>query len=400
MGPRATLIILTAINLLNYIDRWLISAVMPAMQVDLKMNNTTAGFVMSAFMLGYFITSPYFGYLTDRVNRVRLVIIGTGIWSGATMISGQATSALHMVLGRVSVGVGEASTVTAGQAIISDLFARKKRNQAIAFFIAAIPIGAGLGFEIGGALETHFGWRSAFFIAGVPGLLVALLLFFVKDPRRGQFDGKAAQRKPSTFVKDIKYLIKNPLYMNTVMGYAAFTFTVGGFASWAPTYLVSTKGVALSEADSMFGLITVATGTLGSIIGGYGAAWAIEYRHWGDRIFVVAGTAIAIPLVIAGFLSHDKNSFYIFMALGEFFLFLVQPPVNVMILESVAPALRGSALALSVFFIHLFGDLISPPLVGFIADQTDLKQAVLVLPAVLFFSLIFLARTLRLNPTH
>jgi MFS family permease len=159
-GSKQILCILVSINLLNYIDRWIIAAIIPSMQKDLGLSNTAAGFVMSAFMLGYFITSPLFGYLTDRMSRVRLLMVGTGLWGIATAISGLGRTATQIFLSRNFVGVGEASNVSAAPSLIADLFPTSKLNQAMAFFTAAIPVGSALGFVLGGLIDTHWGWRK------------------------------------------------------------------------------------------------------------------------------------------------------------------------------------------------------------------------------------------------
>jgi MFS transporter, Spinster family, sphingosine-1-phosphate transporter len=400
MKSRTILWLLVGLNLLNYIDRWIIAAIVPPMQAELGMSNTQAGFVMSAFMLGYFVTSPLFGYLTDRMNRIKLVAVGTTLWSLATGASGLGRSALQVFFSRTAVGVGEATLISASPSLVADLFSGKKLVMAMALLSATIPVGSAMGFILGGQIWHHWGWRMAFFVAGAPGLIFALIFFlFIKEPPRGTLEVPASlfvssastglkttmfpEREAGTFWKDIKSLLKNKPYVNLVIGYAAWTFTVGGFASWAPKYLVAVRGVELQTADNWFGALTVITGFAGSLFGGV---------FGGNMRFAMIVTVISIPLTFAAFLIPNPTAFYIFIGLAEFFLFAGLPAINVATVESVGPFLRGMASALSIFAIHLFGDFISPPLVGFFADKINLQIGVLILPVVLILSPIFFWR--------
>jgi fucose permease len=173
------------------------------------------------------------------------------------------------------------------------------------------------------------------------------------------------------------------------LGYAAFTFTVGGFASWAPKYLIEVRNVPLAQADTWFGALTVVAGFSGSIIGGFGAAWLLKKKKSGDIWFAVIAIALSIPFAFLSFILQSRWGFYTSMGLCEFFLFMSQPPIIVVTLESVGYLLRGTASALCVFTIHLLGDFISPPLIGFMADKFSLEKAVFLSPVALFLALFF-----------
>ncbi len=389
MTGKSALILITAINLLNYIDRYIIAAVMPQMSLELALSDTQAGVIMSAFMFGYFITSPVFGYLADRYSRRKIIGIGTVMWSLFTGLAGLAKNFPFLFYSRIAVGVGEAATVSTSQSLLADYFPKEKRNQVMAIFSAAIPVGAALGFVIGGIVAHQYGWRYAFFFAGILGLLLAMGLFFLKEPKRGGFDSDRSSKPASDVKSDFFQLVKNKTYLLTVLGYTAFTFTVGGLATWVPQYLVRIKNIPLKEADSVFGLITVCTGTLGTLLGGYLAARALKKRARGDMGFIFWLTVIAIPITFACFFTTDKITFYILLALSEFLLFGTQPTVAVVIVESVRPEIRSLALAFSVFAIHLMGDLISPPLVGVLSDHFGLNLGILILPLALIPSAVF-----------
>ncbi|MBK9293950.1 MAG: MFS transporter [Oligoflexia bacterium] len=381
--PQRALIILTLINILNYIDRWIVAAVIPVMSVDLNLNHTQSGLIMSAFMLGYFATSPLFGYLADRYKRLHVISAGTLVWSITTAAAGVAQNFYQMLASRIVVGVGEASTVSTSQALLSDYYPPQKRSQIMAIFTAAIPVGAALGFVLGGLLSHHYGWRNAFFIAGLPGVLLAVFIYLLKEPKRGAFENLNEEQVTTSFKEDVLILLKNSNYMLTVYGYTAFTFAIGGIASWIPQYLVKVRNIPLKDADMVFGGITVVTGVLGSLFGGWLATYFLKRKARGDLFFVFLLTAIATPLTFACFFVNDLTLFYVLISTAEFFLFATQPSVNVVLLEVVSPKIKSLALAFSVFTIHLLGDLISPPLVGILSDYFSLQKGILLLPLAL-----------------
>ncbi len=396
---KQALIILTAINLLNYVDRWLISAVMPAMSEELHLSNTAAGFIMSAFMTGYFVTSPFFGYLADRIKRVHVIASGTVVWSFATSLASFASGQWHLIFSRVIVGVGEAATVSTSQALLSDFYPPEKRNKVLGIYLCAIPVGAALGFILGGILTTHFGWRHAFLIAGIPGLALAFAVYFLKEPLRGTSDShgnSSNTNKKNSFKADVLELLRNKNYMSAVWGYAAFTFTIGGLGSWVPQYLVKVRHAPLQQADTAFGAITVVAGVLGSLIGAWVATHFLKKKKRGDMQFIFWVIIIATPLTFLCFVIQNVWGFYAMIAAVEFLLFATQPTVNVVFLETVRPEIRSMALAFSVFMIHLFGDLISPPIVGIVADHWDLRSAIFILPLALIPAAYFYGKTYKL----
>jgi MFS family permease len=391
------LVIITLINLLNYIDRYLVAAVMPAMSAELKLSNTQIGFILSAFMLGYFFTSPLFGYLADRYSRVKIIGAGTLVWSLATGVIGYCNTSLQILLSRVVVGVGEASTVSTSQVLLSDYFKPQQKNQVMGLFLAAVPVGAALGYILGGQLATHWSWRAAFFVALWPGLLLSALIFFIKDPR-----GKILASSPTgtphmaQFRKDIGHLLKNKRYMFAVWGNTAFTFTLGGFASWIPQYMVKVRGAELNKTNMLFGLITVATGLIGSIAGGSIASYFLKKRPRGDLYFIFILIVISIIPSFFAFYTQNNDLFFILIAFSELLLFATQPTANVVFIETAPHAIQSMALALAVFLMHLLGDLISPPLVGLLADIWDLQRAILILPLALIFSAYFFWKSYKL----
>src|ERR1035438_3608037 len=181
LSPAWILFILTGLNLFNYLDRYVLSAVLTPLQKDLGLNDGQAGRLVTAFMIGYFVTSPVFGWLGDRGSRKWLIAAGILVWSVGTVLTGFAATFAMMIAFRVLVGVGEARYATISPSLLSDSYAPAKRNNALTIFYVAIPVGAALGTIIGGLIAAKWGWRHAFIWAGAPGLFLALVMLPFAD---------------------------------------------------------------------------------------------------------------------------------------------------------------------------------------------------------------------------
>jgi MFS family permease len=381
-SPYLILAVLSGLNLVNYLDRYIVAAVGPKLAEDLGLSDAKFGFVVTAFMVGYFATSPLFGALGDRLPRRGLIALGVAVWSLATAASGLTRTFAAMIAARVVVGIGEASYATLAPTIIDDLAPPERKNRWLAVFYVAIPVGSALGYLAGGQLEHAFGWRSAFFIAGGPGVLLALLALCIDEPKRVM----RAPRKNAAegFVATARRLFRIPLYRDTVIGYTAQTFALGGFAAWAPKYLYRVIGLDLHTADYWFGLILVVAGLFATFIGGQlGDRWPGADRARANLRVCAISTAVSVPCAALCLLSSSALGFFMAIAAAEFAIFLSTSPINAVILGSVPSELRASAMAASIFAIHLLGDMISPPLIGGISDASSLRGAMIVLPIAL-----------------
>ena len=402
LSPFWLLVILTGLNLFNYLDRYILPAVLTPLKGELHINSADAGRINTAFMLGYFLTAPFFGYLGDRISRKWLIALGIFIWSAGTVLTGFATGIGVLLLYRILVGVGEASYATISPGLISDAYEPARRNNALTIFYVAIPVGGALGYGLGGFIEHHFGWRNAFFCAGIPGLLLALVLLPFREVARGQAEGKIAE-KPS--LRDVLGVFRLPDFHLVVWGYVAYTFSLGAFAYWGPTYLVQVHGLPNQTADFFFSIVLLVAGLVGTFLGGFAAtAW---HRRTPAAYALVLGFSVlaAVPFAFGAFLTSNTLTAMSCLAAAIFLLFLSTGPVNTLIIESVPVNLRASAMAISIFTIHLFGDFRSSEIVGGLDDRWhSLQKAVLILPAVLIVAaVLWLAlalKTLRAPQRH
>jgi MFS family permease len=379
------LAVLSFINLFSYLDRYVVSALIESLKhSDLGLSDANLGSLMSGFLVVYTLTAPVFGALGDRRSRPRLIALGVACWSFATALSGFAGSYLTLLAARASVGVGEAAYVTIAPTLLSDYFPARQRGRVMAIFFCAIPVGSALGYVVGGLVDKHYGWRMAFFVAGVPGLLLAALCLLLRDPPRGVQDTDAAPSAPASLPKDTwaayGRLIRNKPYALTILGYAAYTFAVGGLAVWMPAFLERARGIPRSEATVSFGAIVVITGFIGTFVGGWLGDYCAKYSRRAYLWLSAIATVVAAPFVWMALTTNSHTVYLVCMVWAQLCLFLSTGPINAAIINLVSATERATAIALGVFAIHLLGDALSPPLIGALSDRFSLAQAVKIVP--------------------
>ena len=377
-----TLAVLTFINLFNYLDRFVSAALVESLRKsELHLNDTQIGLIASGFIVIYTIMSPVFGTLGDRRARPPLIALGVVIWSMATTLAGFARGFGSLLVARSTVGIGEAAYGTIAPALLSDTFPYEERGRVLSIFFAAIPIGSAAAYIVGGLVDQHFGWRAAFWIAGAPGLLLAMLILGVKDPPRGQHDAPV-ERPPEQIAwwRAYVHLFHNTEFLLTALGYGAYTFALGGLAYWMPAFLERTRGMTHVQATATFGIIAVGTGFVGTFAGG----WLGDFflRRTRQSYLWVSGiaTLIAAPITFVA-LSNPNRSIYLpAIVVAEVLIFVCTGPVNSAIVNAVAPTERATAVGLSILVMHLLGDVPSPPIIGKLSDATSLDRAFLIVP--------------------
>jgi MFS family permease len=239
-------------------------------------------------------------------------------------------------------------------------------------------------------IDKHYGWRTAFLVGGIPGIVLAALTLFLRDPPRGSGDAHEiefvpppTESKPQSALATYRGFIANRPYVLTVLGYAAYTFAVGGLAFWMPAFLERIRGVPRESATIGFGGIVVVTGFIGTFVGGWlGDYWARTSRQ-GYLWLSSWSTFLAVPFACMALMATTPALYYSGIVVAELLLFMSTGPINSAIVNYVAPNERASAMALSVFAIHALGDVVSPPLIGMLSDQSSLESAVLLVPAAI-----------------
>jgi MFS family permease len=420
LQPRAALIVLTALNLLNYADRNVLFAVQPLVQDEFHLNKQQIGYLTSAFLGFYMIAAPFVGPLADRYSRKLIIVLGAIFWSGLTLLTAVTHTYTELLIRHTLVGIGEATFVTIAPTFVADLFAEKIRGRILGVFYLAIPVGSAAGYLLGGYLAPHYGWRFPFYIAAAPGFLLAIAALFLTEPERGQFDSrkdvadetvaslpkgfkgsfvKSAFLQVFLYLKKLWHLIlalfHNPSFLTATLGMAAMTFSLGGIQVWIPQFLYSERHYTLESANLMFGVVIVVDGIVAALAGG----WLGDYllpRMKSSYYFVSAvSMLLGVPVMIVALFAKGP---LMVPAIGvaAFFLLLNTAPLNAAVINSVGAHIRATALAVNIFIIHLLGDVPSPTMMGWVADRRSLQVA-FILPiiamgisaAILFYGMKF-----------
>ncbi len=381
-GARLSLGLLLSINLINYIDRYNLSAVEEQVRdqffaKDDPHAKAWMGSLATAFLVTYMLAAPFFGWLADRARRWLIIGIGVTLWSLATGACGLARSFEMLLVCRIFIGIGEAAWGPTAPTIIADMYPVKKRGAVLAWFNIALSVGSALGFIIGGRVAQALDWRWAFFVVAPPGLILGIWSLFRKDPPRGMSDAVAPTRRFRW--TDLKILVATPSYLFNTAGMAAMTFAVGGMSFWMPTYVHEFRmhGDLLTEAgraahghvNTVFGGILVVTGLGGTLAGGYLADW-LRGRQVRGAYFLVSGASmlLAFPFFL-GFLFAPFPYAWGLMGVAIFLIFMSTGPTNTIIANVTPAPIRASAYAFNILIIHSLGDAISPPVIGAVSGM-------------------------------
>ncbi len=418
LQPRTALIVLTALNFLNYVDRNVLFAVQKLVQDEFHLNYKQVGYLTSAFLGFYMIAAPFVGPLADRYSRKVIICIGAIFWSSLTLLTAVTHNYTELLIRHTLVGVGEATFVTIAPTFVADLFAENKRGRILGLFYLAIPVGSACGYLLGGYLAPRYGWRFPFYIAAAPGFILAIAALFLTEPERGQFDSRhdadIGDLLPQDFqggsIKKLIYIfafyvrrlfrltgtfLKNPAFLTATLGMAFMTYSLGGIQVWIPQFLSTERHYSLEAANLDFGMIIVVDGILAAIIGGW--LGDILLPRMKSSYYLVSAASMALGIPVMAVALFAKGPIMIpAIGVAAFFLLLNTAPLNAAVINSVGAHIRATALAVNIFIIHILGDVPSPTMMGWVADRHSL-QASFILPiiamgissAILFYGMKF-----------
>jgi MFS family permease len=382
------LVLLTALNLVNFIDRYVLPGVQPLVQHEFGVNDARMGALTTAFFVTYMLAAPFTGWLGDRFPRKPLIVGSALLWSAATLSTAMVHSYSALYWRHAAVGIGEATFSIFAPAMLADFYPEIDRNRILSIFYIAIPVGAALGYLLAGAMGPHYGWRSPFYVGAIPGLLIAAALyFFVNEPVRGASD----LLQPTAVRASFRGLFRNPGFWCATLGLALLTFSMGGISVWLPTFYQRFGGFTLLGANQRIGAITVIDGLLGTICGGWLAQRWLRTNHRALYLVSALSAMLAVPGAMVVFFGPQRFMLPATL-IAEFFLFLGTGPLNAAIVNSVAARIRASAIAVNLFMIHALGDAPSPTIIGHVSDAHGLRLALgltlitMLLSAVLLFT--------------
>ncbi len=365
----ATFLLLFALNLLNYIDRYILPGAQPLIQHEFHASDEQMGALTTALFFFYMIAAPLTGWLGDRFRRKPLIIAGAVLWSLATLASAFAHDYWSLYFRRAMVGVGEATFVIFAPAVLSDFYPERDRNRIFTIFYIAIPVGAALGYLAGGEMGSRWGWRAPFFLCAIPGLLVAgLYAIMGREPERGSAD----HLRPTTSRATVAGLFRNPAFLTATFGMAEITFALGGISAWVPTFLHRFNGLSVANSSLAVSAITVIDGIAGTIAGGWVAQRWLRTDHRALYLLSFWSAALTLPCGVLVFFGPRSMTIPALFA-AEFFIFLNTGPLNAAIVNSVSAPVRATAISINIFCIHFFGDTFSPQIIGAVSDRSNLS---------------------------
>ncbi len=367
---RWALALLLSINLFNYIDRFVLAASLTSIGNELLKNDPHEGFkkglLALAFLVTYMLTAPIFGWMADRMSRWVLICVGVCLWSLASAASGMFDSYWALFATRIFVGIGEAVYGPAAPTLLSDYFPANRRGQIMGFFYMAIPVGSAMGFALGGLMAQHYSWRWGFYSVAPPGIVLGLLCLLFRDPRPEL--EKPANKETPRVRADYSVLWRTPSYVLNTLGMTAMTFALGGVAWWMPDYIVKFREYSDEGTVGLtFGAITALAGISAIALGGWLGDKFRARVHGSYFVVSAIGMVVAFPLFLL-MLGTPFPWAYGMIFLTEWGLFFNIGPTNTILANVAHPSVRSTGFAINILIIHLFGDAISPALIGALAD--------------------------------
>jgi len=363
-----TFLLLIGLNLLNFIDRYILPGAQPLIQHEFHATDQQMGALTTAMFFVYMLAAPLTGWLGDRFSRKPLIVAGAILWSLATLGTVWVHSYWTFYLRQGFVGIGEATFSIFAPAVLS-------------IFYLAIPVGAALGYLAGGEMGSAWGWRTPFFVCAIPGLAIAALYAgFGREPVRGASDHLRETADRAT----VAGLFRNPAFLTASMGLATLTFAMGGISAWVPTFLHRVAGLSVAKSSLTVGAITVIDGIAGTLIGGWIAQIWLRTNY--RALYLLSFWSVLLTLPCGLLLFFGPHAWAVpSLFAAEFFLFLNTGPLNAAIVNSVSAPVRATAISINLFCIHFFGDTFSPQIIGAISDRSNLSIG---LGATLIFLLI------------
>jgi MFS family permease len=365
----ATLTLLIGLNLLNYIDRYILPGEVSLVQREFGSTDQQMGALTTALFICYMVAAPLTGWLGDRFRRKPLIIAGAVLWSVATLGTAWVHGYWTLYVRHALVGVGEATFGIFAPAVLADFYPERERNRILSIFYLASPVGAALGYLAGGQLGTMYGWRAPFFICAIPGLLIAGLYAVIgAEPVRGASDRVKATVSRATFWG----LFTNGAFLTGTFGLATLTFAMGGISAWMAEFLHRFAGLSVGKASTLMGASLVVDGIAGTLVGGWLAQRWLRTNHRALYLLSFWSVVLTLPCGVLLFFGPPKWEIPV-LFVTEFFLFLNTGPLNAAIVNSVSAPVRAAAISVNLFCIHFFGDTWSPQIIGAISDRTNLR---------------------------
>ncbi len=386
-----------AINFLNYVDRWLGSAVAPLIQAEFSLSDLQVGLLGSAFTFVYAIGAVPFGLWADRGLRKAVIGTGVAIWSAASLLTAFTTTFLQLFISRAILGVGEASYFPASTSLLADYFPPAVRARAMSIWSAGSVFGIAVGFAGGGIFAAHYGWRPAFLVTAAPGLVLAILAFRLREPLRGSAEpgGPQVHHAREASIRSMLRLLRIRTLRDITLSQTALFFVLGANAFWLPSFLSRRFGMDVAQAGALSGGVIVVGGLIGTLAGGWVADWRRRTSPRADLEVSIVGFAAGSVLIGLALVASEVWFVPLFL-LTVISVYLYTAPFTAIGQNVVVPSLRGSAVTITLLIAHLFGDAFAAAIVGYLSDVLGSLQLALLIvsPTLLLLATLLAARAL------
>ena len=370
-GAKYALLLLFAVNLLNFFDRQLLGALGEPIRHEFQLSDTALGFLGTIFTIIYAFVGLPLGALSDKWYRNRLIAIGTAFWSLLTAATGFAQNYAQIFVARLGVGIGEATCAPAGQSLIGDLFPPNQRAKAMGVFMLGLPAGIFLAYISAGAIATKFGWRAAFWFACVPGLILAVLALRIPEPVRGALDpGRVVTTAKDAGKSSFIAVLGLPTMWWIIMSGIFHNFNMYAINSFNTPFLQRFHEMSLLHASYVSSISVGAVGAIGLLVGGWLADKMSAKRRNGRLVLAASAMAIAAPCIFLA-INQPKGSitaYIIFMTMGTITMFVYYATVYAAIQDVIEPRLRGTAVAIYFCFMYILGASMGPVATGRLSD--------------------------------
>jgi MFS family permease len=383
-----TLVVLFSANFVNFMDRQVVAALAPSLKAYWQLTDVQVGLLGTAFEILYALGHVPLALLSDRWLRRKVISLAAAVWSGAMAVTGAARSYGMVLLGRAALGVGEAGYGPSALAWLSDLFPPERRSRVVGVHDLGVMLGSAAGYVIGGVLGTALGWRSVFTLTALPGFALAVLIWFLPEPEKGQSDYGAwdidpgrASRPAVLSAAAARQLLSVPTMLVTYVVGALNTFAIAGTVYWLPSYAVRLHGFAEDTFGLLTGVLTVVAGATGVLSGAFLADRLLRRTAAGRLLTISIGVLIGSVLAMAAIFVSDRLLFVVLSAAAMIAFALYLPCIAPLLHQVSLPGNRATAMGVYLLVVHTFGNGPAPALIGWLSDQTgDLRLAVLAAP--------------------
>ncbi|MGO9949632.1 MAG: spinster family MFS transporter [Steroidobacteraceae bacterium] len=371
-GAKFALFVLFAINLLNFFDRQLLGSLGEPIRKEFLLSDTALGFLGTVFIWMYALVGLPLGHLSDRWQRTKLIAIGTAVWSLLTAATGMAQNYTQLFVARLGVGLGEATCAPAGQSLIGDFFPPNKRAFAMGLFMLGLPAGLFLAYYSSGIIYAHLGWRAAFYIACVPGLLFALLALVMREPKRGGLDtGRVVTTSTGSVTAPYLAVLGLPTMWWIILSGIFHNFNMYALGSFNSAFLQRFHGMSVHDASIVSSIAVGAVGAIGLILGGWAADKMSVKRRNGRLVLSAWCMSIAAPCIFFA-INQPKGAitaYILLMATGTITMYVYYATVYTAIQDVIEPRLRGTAVAIYFCCMYIFGASMGPVGTGLLSDH-------------------------------